>query len=330
MYEQMRVEVLSGLSTMEDPTVDEMVRVLDEVADRYDIKKKELGLSMYDGSLPETVKIYLVCKKMAGLTENTLENYQLVLTVFFLMVRKPPQMITTNDIRMWIYAYQKGRTISNRTMDKYRSIVARFFSWAFNEGYISSNPAKNVESIKYETKPRVALTQVQLEYLRKACRTQRDLAIIEIFYSTGCRVSELAVLKKSDIDWRELTVHLFGKGRKHRIGFLNAKAEVALKAYLDSRIDDCEYLFVSCRRPHRELHKDGLEKIIRDISRRAGISVNITPHILRHTTATIALHNGMPIEEISKLLGHESIDTTMIYAKTSIEDVRAAHRKYIV
>jgi integrase/recombinase XerD len=160
----------------------------------------------------------------------------------------------------------------------------------------------------------------------------RERAIIEFLYSTGARVSELTIIKKSDINWYEKSVYLFGKGRKHRISFLNAKAEVALMKYLESRDDDCEYLFATIKKPHRNLSKDGVEKIVRNIAHRASdnIGKHITPHILRHTTATTALQSGMPIADISKLLGHESIDTTMIYAKSSLEDVRSGHKKHII
>ena len=165
-----------------------------------------------------------------------------------------------------------------------------------------------------------------------ACETIREHAIIEFLYSTGARVSELTIIKKSDINWCEKSVHLFGKGRKHRVSFLNAKAEVALKKYLESRTDDCEYLFATVKKPYRNLGKDGVERIVRNIAKRASENVgkHITPHILRHTTATTALQSGMPIVDISKLLGHESIDTTMICVKTSVKDVRSGHKKHIV
>lgn len=330
MYESFRNEVLTKLSEEDHVTIASMISVLDRVAEGYDIKRKEVGLLLYYDELPESVKVYLVCKKMAGLSEETLDSYKLVLSIFFLMVKKPPTLVTTNDIRMWLYAYQSSRNVSNRTLDKYREIVGRYFSWAAEEGHILGNPAKNVEQVRFEERQREALSQVQLEYLRAACESARESAIIEMLFSTGCRVSELTGLKKTDIDWRTMTVHLFGKGRKHRYSFINARAEVALKAYLDSRSDKSEYLFVSMKKPHGQLHKDGIEKIVREISKRVSIGKDVTPHILRHTTATLALYNGMPIEDISKLLGHKSVDTTMIYAQTSIENVRNGHRKYIV
>ena len=191
---------------------------------------------------------------------------------------------------------------------------------------------RTIQAIRYEKKPRQNLTQLELEYLRTGCQTSRDRAIIEFLYSTGCRVSELAGVKKSDIDWSTKTVHLFGKGKKHRSSYINAKAEVTLSSYLNSRNDDCDFLFCTERKPIRGLQREAIEKIVRNISTRSmeKTQKHVTPHILRHTTATIALQSGMPIEDISRLLGHEKIDTTLIYAHTLEESVREGHRKYIV
>ena len=332
MYEHLRNDVMVALSRVATLDSESVLKMLDRVAVNYEIRRKELGLAIVNNEIPELVMVYLVCKKMSGLSDGTLENYKIVLSKFFEDVRKAPQEVTTNEIRMFLYLYQERRHVSYRTVDKYREYIARFFSWANAEGYILHNPAKNIEAVKYEEKPREALTQIELEYLRLACKTDRDRAIIEFLYSTGARVSELSILKKSDIDWRDKSVHLFGKGRKHRTSFLNAKAEVALKTYLDSRRDDCEYLFITSKKPYRNLKKEGIEKIVRNISSDVScrIGKRITPHILRHTTATVALQSGMPIADISKLLGHESIDTTMIYAKSSLDGVRIGHKKHIV
>lgn len=269
---------------------------------------------------------------MAGLSDGTLNNYKLILELFFNQVMKPPELIEPNDIRMFLFIYQQDHGVSFRTLDKYREYIARFFAWANNEEYIQNNPAKHIPAIKHEVKPRMALSQIELEYIRNSCETLRETAIIEILYSTGCRVSELVALQKTDVNWHEKTVHLYGKGRKHRTSFINAKAEVALLKYLDSRNDSSNYLFVSERRPYKNLTKEDIEKIVREIGNRAFCKTNknITPHILRHTTATTALQNGMPIADISQLLGHENIDTTMIYAKSSLENVQAGHKKYIV
>ncbi len=332
MYEQLRNDFALEVANLEQYTVVEILQVLDRVSAKYDVKLKETGLSVIEEELSRIVQLYLVCKKMSGLSDTTLRNYKVFLQLFFRETHKSPQTITTNDIRVFLYLYQQNRGISSRSLDKYREYLCHFFTWAHEEGYIKTNPSKNISAIKYEEKPREALTQIELEYLRKACVSVKEKAIIEFLYSTGCRVSELTNVKRDDVNWNDKSVHLFGKGKKHRVSFINAKAEITLKEYLDGRNDDCEYLLVTSRKPYRQMHKDGVEKIVRNISNRASelTGKRITPHILRHTTATTALHNGMPIADISKLLGHEKIDTTMIYAKSSLSDVQAGHKKYII
>lgn len=333
MYEHFRNDMMVALANKENISAAEVLALLDSTSTKYDFHQKtlELAIPTTEG-LPELVKLYLVCKKMIGLSPATLENSYILLRLFFQDVRKAPGAVTTNDIRVWLWSYQKAKKVSSRTLDSYRQDIARFFAWAHDEGYIKENPAKRVEAIKYETIPRSALSYDELEEIRGGCRTLRDLAIVEVLYSTGCRVSELAGLKKSDINWRDLSVHLFGKGRKHRTSWLNERAAEALCDYLNSREDDCEMVFVSARRPFRPVNKDSLEDCMRTISKRVygPLGKRVTPHILRHTTATIALNNGMPIEDISKLLGHESIDTTMIYAEADLSRVREGHHKYIV
>lgn len=333
MYEQFKNQVLVLLSEhFATNDIDVIAKNLDIAAHDYDITKKETSIVVYNSELPKLVKTYLVCKKLEGLSDQTLYNYGNYLRIFFLETQKSPEQITANDVRVFLYRYQEKRKVSNRTLDKYREYVSHFYQWACDEEYLDKNPTKSLKPIKYEIKPRQALSQIELEYIRRSCETLKEKSIIETLYSTGCRVSELAGLKKSDIDWNDKSVHLFGKGNKHRTSFLNAKAEVALKDYLDSRTDNNESLFVSDRKPYNPIKKDAIEKIVRNISRRSSNNVgkHITPHILRHTTATNAMRNGMPVEDISKLLGHSKIDTTMIYAKTSLANVQAGHKKYIV
>ena len=255
-----------------------------------------------------------------------------MLEIFFgkYVLDKDVNEITGDDIRIFLTEYQRNNNISNRTLDKYREYILRFFTWCHETGYIPMNPGYTCKPIHYETPQRQSLTAYELELLRNACRTAREHAIIEVLYSTACRISELKILKFSDIDWNTGSVHIFGKGSKHRTSFLNARAKVALEKYLKYRDGNSEYIFVSEREPYGPLGKAALEKIVRDIASRVDINKHVTPHIIRHTTATMALHNGMNINEISMLLGHSNIETTMIYAKTSYDAVKNSHNKYIV
>lgn len=331
-YERMKHVFMMELNKMgvKIDIINAATNALDRAAYPYEIVVKETALSTEVNPIPQLVKIYLVVKKTEGLSDGTLENYMRILTTFFLQVKKSPQDIEAADIRMFIYAYKQMHNISDRTLDKYRQMICWFFQWAHSEEYIQKNPAKSIKAIKHEIKERVALTQIELEYLRMACKTSREKAILEFMYSTGCRVSELIAVKLSDINWQEREVHLFGKGKKHRTSYLNAKCVVTLKEYLKTRNDECDFLFVTERRPYRSLSKEATEKIIRLLSEKSSITKRVTPHILRHTTATQAVNNGMAIEDVSKLLGHANVNTTLIYAKTSKEKVQNEHKRCVV
>ena len=330
MYEDFKTQlILKLLNEFDNNDINKIINVINIVANDYEINKKSTSLTVFV-NIPEIVKIFMACKKIEGYSNGTLSNYKNLLVNFFRFVNKNIEDIQTNDIRIFLYKYQELRSVSNRTLDKYQQSLKVFFAWCFNEGYIEKNISIKLKPIKHEEKPRQSLSQIELEQVRNSCVDIRDKAIIEFIYSTGCRVSELCVVKKSDINWSNNSVHLFGKGSKHRMSFINAKSEYALKQYLATRDDENEYLFVSLRKPHHKLNKCGVEKIIRDISSRANIGKTLTPHILRHTTATTALRNGMPVDEIQKMLGHSNINTTMIYAKTDIENVRASHQRFIV
>lgn len=332
MYEHFKNDFLVQLQSQFDKNqIYVILNCLDIAAYNYDISKKQTEIVKYEDQVPELVKTYIVCKKIDGLSRQTLYNYHMHLKNFFLYVRKSPYDITANDIRIFLYKYQECHKITNRSLDKIRQVINGFFQWTQDEEYILKNPAKNINQIKYESKPRQALSQIELEYIRRSCNTLRESAMIEVLYSTGCRVSELSNLKISDVDFAEKKVHLFGKGSKHRFSYLNAKAEVALKEYLKSRNDNCEYLFITERKPIKNLNKEAIEKIIRNISKRTfGDQKKVTPHIFRHTTATTAMKNGMPIQSIQIMLGHNKIDTTMIYAHADESLVKYEHEKSVI
>lgn len=313
-----------------DDELEVILRELEVFSGNYDIQKKVTALIEYTPQIPECYKVYMISKKIEGLSEETLKTYNLYLKDFFSSINKELTHITTNDIRAYLYTYQQMHGVSNRTMDGRRLVINAFMEWCRTERYIDWNPCSQIRPIKYESKPREPLTGIELELVRDACRTYREKAIIEVFYSTGCRVSEMVNLNLSDVDFAKGEVRLFGKGAKHRISYINARAEVSLKKYLFSRRDENPALFVSDRNPHDRLKKTAIEKIVREIGERSGIGRRVFPHLIRHTTATNALERGMNVAEVQKILGHEKIDTTMIYAKVCQENVKHDHKRYIV
>lgn len=293
------------------------------------VKYEKQEIIPYEYQIPEEVKYFLVAKKIEGKSDATLSNYKLFLTNFFQEIQKPIKDITAGHIRIYLYTYQQKRAISNRSLEVIRNVFNSFFSWAFNEGFITINPMIKIGAINYSAKPREGITQLELEKIREACRDTRDKAIIEFLYSTGCRVSEVCNVKIKDVNFKNKTCLILGKGNKYRTVYINAKCELALQRYLQSREDNNEYLFVGVRSPHNELHKSGMEAIVKKIINRTDIEKNITPHMFRHTMATTALQNGMTVLEVQKILGHSNIETTMIYVKTDDEELSIKAKKLI-
>lgn len=296
----------------------------------YDFSKKETAIGPYTGYLPECFKVYFVSRKIEGLSDKTLKLYHMYLNDFFFRTNKRLEEITANDIRVYLYMVQQERKISNRTLDSRRSALHAFFEWAANEGYIGKNPCRAIKVIKYERKQRESLTAIELEKVRMACETIREKALVEFLYSTGARVTEACTIKITDVDFEKGEVMLFGKGNKHRKSYMSAKCVLYLTEYLKSRLDESEYLFVSLRKPYKHLKKAGMEKIIKNLGIRSEIGRDLFPHLFRHTIATDMLQKSVPITDVQRMLGHEDINTTMVYAKVRDEDVKNNHRKYIM
>lgn len=332
----MRERLKNDLLTMLDQhvTVDTLRKLepcIETILSNYEVEERKTEIIPYGSDIPETVQNYIVSKKISGLSEKTLYLYLIVLTDFFRTVCKKPEKVTANDIRVYLYQYQKEHGISNRTLDCKRTIICSYFNWMASEEYIIRNPAINMHPIKYERKHKRAMSQLDLERVRLACETKREKAIVEVLYSTGCRVTELERLNISDVNFETKEVMLFGKGSKHRTSYLNAKAEVALKDYLSIRTDDNPALFVYDRKPYGRLKKSGIEFLIRKMMKRtSGITTHVTPHIFRHTTATTALDRGMSIVDVSKLLGHTRIETTMEYITTNSDSVKNNHHNCVI
>lgn len=332
MKERFKNDLLLLLNTYVDTeTLREIDQKLNIMLSDYEIESRKTDVVVYEYQIPSSVEIYIVSKKIAGLSDKTLYLYKIVLEDFFHTVQKEPERVSANDIRIYLYKYQKEHGISNRTLDCRRTILCSYFGWMASEEYLDKNPAINIAPIKYERKHKKPMTQLELEKIRLACKTDREHAIIEVLYSTGCRVSELEHLNISDVNFETKEIVLFGKGDKHRISYLNAKAEVALKKYISTRTDGNPALFVYDRKPYSRLKKSGIELIVKKMMERTtGISTHVTPHIFRHTTVSTAIHRGMNIVEVSKLVGHSKIETTMEYVTTNLDSIKNNHQKCII
>lgn len=296
--------------------------------DDYEVTAKQTQLVSPD-HLARYMQMYLVTRKIEGLSEGSLKLYASYLNDFVGRINKRMTDITPNDVRLYLYSIQKERGIANRTLESRRVIVTGFLRWLYDEGHTKVNAARGIKPIKCQEKVKEAISAIDMEKIRCACKSYRDRAIVETLYSSGCRVTELTKLKRDDISIENREIKIHGKGGRDRISYLNAKAEHALIKYWDSRTDDSPYAFVSVKQPYHCVTKECIEIAVRNVGKRAGLKRSIHPHLFRHTVATDALSKGMSVAEIQKFLGHKSIDTTLIYAKVCDDDIKNNHKKFI-
>ena len=279
-------------------------------------------------SIANLLKTFLITKKFEGCTSSTLNGYYNILYQFLYSLEKSPLEADASDIRSYLIKYQDIHSCSNRTLDNMRLVFSSFYNWLENESYIVKNPLKKIKRIKYDRVILQPFTDEELESLRGACHTYRELAIIEFLYSTGCRVSEVCAIDKTDINFTYRETVIFGKGKRERVVYFNAKAKLYILKYLSSRQDNNQALFVTNRYPYRRMERSGIEFICKKIGDKAGIE-HCHPHRFRRTLATNLIDKGVPIEQVQTLLGHSKLDTTLLYANVNQSNVKTNHNKHV-
>jgi len=276
----------------------------------------------------ELLHAFISAKKIEGCSDKTLCYYQSSIEALLSSEQKRIDTLETNDIRSYLARYQEERGSSRVTIDNLRRIFSSFFAWLEDEDYIAKSPVRRIHKVRTESLVKEVISDEHMETLRDACHEIRDLAMIDLLASTGMRVGELVKINCGDIDFHERQCIVFGKGNKEREVYFNARTKIHLKRYLESRKDNNPALFVSLSLPYNRLSIGGVEKRLRQLGKRVGLS-KIHPHKFRRTLATMAIDKGMPIEQVQRLLGHVKIDTTLHYAMVNQTNVKMAHRKYI-
>lgn len=319
---------------------EKLVKILNEMAEYLSISQmkklqevllknmKEQEDSISEATNYDYLEMFIAAKKIEGCSDRTVAYYKVTVEHLLKCIDTPIRKITTDEIRSYLAKYQEKSGCSKTTVDNIRRNISSFFSWLEEEDYILKSPMKRIHKIKTVQPVKETISDELIERLRDACLCKRDLAMVDLLYSTGIRVGELVRLNVDDISFEERECVVFGKGDKERKVYFDAKAKLHLQDYLKERNDDNPALFVTLDAPHQRLKISGVEIRIR----RLGRSINaekIHPHKFRRTMATRAIDKGMPIEQVQKILGHSQIDTTMQYAMVNQSNVKNAHRKYI-
>lgn len=318
--------------------LNQIMSVVSAETDLMQIKSKVAGiLAMYDirpgkitsgnPDIAEKVKVFLSAKKLEGLSNLTLAGYEIELRIFANYVQKPIEEITTNDLRYFLGRFDNLKMSS---IARKMSVLKSFFGWLTEEEILLRDPARKLKPPKKENHLPKALTIEELELIRESCKTPRERALIEVFYATGCRLSEIAGLNRQDIDWQNSSAKVVGKGNKEREVYFSFKAIYHLKKYLASRHDLVPALFITERKPYRRMGNRAIQREFKKIAKRAGITKNLHPHVMRHTMATLTLNNGADIVAVQSLLGHSNPGTTQIYAQLTSVRRKEQYQRYHV
>lgn len=357
----MKEDLITDLAIMLQPHTDmnmqDLKMRIEMVLQPYEVTKAHTELTVYQGNINERIlKKFLAAKIAAGCSTRTVEYYGQSIKQTLETIGKPYTDVTADDIRLYLAIRIHKDGVKKTTADNERRNLSSFYTWLQKEEILLKNPMNKVESIRTTKKKKKAYSLLDLEKIRLGCRNARERAIVEFLASTWCRVSELLQVKISDIQGETVEVH--GKGDKYRTVYLNARAMLAVNQYMKERSDNNPYLFPGCAYSSIDtqfkdmIQKYGLqrhewykvpelisnagipdvsiiENTVRQIGKRAGVD-NVHPHRFRRTGATMALRQGMPILQVSKMLGHNSLETTQIYLDISDEELQQAHNKYVI
>lgn len=286
-----------------------------------------------------------------GASLKTVENYDRYLSKFFNFTKaKKASDITDDNIREFRLFLnrqsgvkvkgQTSATMKKNTQNYYLIALRVFLKYLMKRGVTAISPDR-IELAKIKERSLDLITGDELARLlsgpaesakhiqagKPDLKALRDRAILELFFSTGLRVSELASLN-SDLDLSKDEFSIRGKGEKVRVVFLSDDAKKAIKEYLAKRKDMAEPMFVSENKAHTRLTTRSIERIVKHYAIKAGISKKVTPHVIRHSFATDLLSNGADIRSVQMMLGHSNIATTQIYTHVTDTQLREIHKKY--
>lgn len=335
---------------IDQETVDDVRMKIMVVLSRYNISRDTAEIVPYQGDMNElAVRQFLIAKTAAGLSKRTIKEYGMVIPRVLQDIGKPYGEVTGNDIRIYLALRINRDKVSKTCANNERLCLSSFYTWLQKEEILLKNPMNKVERIKETKQKKKAFTSMELEKIRYACISNYERALIEVLISTWARITEVAEMKISDINGDKVVVH--GKGDKYREVYLSAKAQLAIKVYLQERSDSSPYLFPKGESV-KTLSKKGVSRrdqvnwwknpenvdaeqrdsgalghAVTKIGKRAGVA-KCHPHRFRRTGATMALRAGMPITSVQKILGHESIETTQIYLDVKDDELRQDHQKY--
>lgn len=241
----------------------------------------------------------------------------------------PLEKVDYLSLRRYL-ARLKERNLKSRTIARRLSCLRSFFKFLCRDGYLDNNPATSLVSFKLDKPLPLFLTEEEMVKLLQAPqgdseRSLRDRAILETFYSTGMRISELVGLDIDDVDFISGVAKVKGKGRKERLLPVGEHALRAIRAYLDERKKKSLALFLN--KQGRRMSTRGVRNVVSKYIQIASLKKGISAHSLRHSFATHLLNRGADLRSVQELLGHVNLSTTQIYTHLTTERLKSIYDK---
>lgn len=326
MSAEIKVNFLNDLEAKlsDRVTVSDMSTIMSSVSDVLEHYEFSRILHMDVAFSMDLFDTWISALNVQGLSPKTIKHYTYTMKRFFRDVNIPPRNVTVHHLRAWL-AKEKQRGISDVTLNGNRDVFSSMFGWLWREGLIERDPTGNLMPIKFQKKVLEPIPAVDIEKLKSVCIDQRNLAIICFLLATGCRISEVVSLNRDQINFHDKTVVVLGKGNKQRTVYFDDVTAMHLQNYLNSRTDNLPALFIGKRTDR--FQDNGVRVMLKKLAKQAGVE-NIHPHRFRRTLATMLIAHGMPIQEVSAILGHEKLDTTMKYIRLDDSMVKNDYRKF--
>lgn len=306
-----------------------------------------------DQSFEHLLKRYLFYIEVEkNYSKYTLEKYKHYLKTFQVWFKKHYQQeyiqrLTGEMVRHYRGFLTRhedglGRRMSVATQSYYIIGLRSFLRYLARKGIKSLAPEK-IDLPKAESRSLKFLSREQVERLLlmpilEKAEGLRDRTILEVLFSTGLRVSEMAKLDRDKIDLKQREFGIIGKGRRPRVVFLTLRATDWLSRYLRSREDDNKPLWVRLSGKKSDPMTGGekmrltvrsIQRIVEKYRRMAGLPIKVSPHVIRHSFATNLLQNGADLRSVQEMLGHKNVSTTQIYTHVTNPQLKQVHDKYL-
>lgn len=279
------------------------------------------------------IKRYLQLCKGKGLTAETIKGYEFDLNVFTTYIGdKDLDKVTHIDVEDFLFYCQDDRNNGMDALIRKYNTLNGLYETLLRKDYIEGkNPMYKVDKIKPSgNKVREFLTKEEVSKLFNyvdSIGDLRGLAYLSLTYSSGARISEIVQLNRNSLDFENRQFLTLGKGQKERICIFSEYAKECILRYLETRVDDLEPLFIS--RENKRWSKSTIQQYVPSIVKEAGIDKHISPHSLRHSILTNMRLQGVSIEDLQLLAGHQNIQTTQSrYTHVGLLDVRSKFDKF--